>query len=102
MPAVSASDLIRPDQAEPSTAVAERVARARDIQRRRGPFEIAVELGSLVLAGDDFAWPDPLSLDRLEKLLVTIGAECRATRHDRGGSRERKRHGSGQEHSFHG
>ena len=35
VPAVSASDLIRPAQAEPSSAVAERVARARAIQSER-------------------------------------------------------------------
>ena len=35
VPAVSASDLIRPDRAEPSAAVALRVARARAIQRER-------------------------------------------------------------------
>ena len=35
VPAVSASDLIRPARAEPSAAVAERVARARTIQRER-------------------------------------------------------------------
>ncbi|MBN9074562.1 MAG: ATP-binding protein [Rhizobiales bacterium] len=35
VPAVSAGDLIRPAKAEPSAAVAERVARAREIQRER-------------------------------------------------------------------
>lgn len=35
VPAVSAADLIRPSQAESSKAVAERVARARSIQKRR-------------------------------------------------------------------
>ena len=35
VPAVSTSDLIRPGKAEKSAAVAERVARARDIQRER-------------------------------------------------------------------
>ncbi len=35
VPAVSASDLIRPGRAEPSAAVAERVARARAMQRER-------------------------------------------------------------------
>lgn len=35
VPAVSAADLMSPQQAEPSSAVAERVARARDLQRQR-------------------------------------------------------------------
>lgn len=35
VPAVSASDLIRPDRSETSAAVAERVARARALQRQR-------------------------------------------------------------------
>ncbi|WP_292328022.1 ATP-binding protein, partial [Mesorhizobium sp.] len=35
VPAVSASDLIRPDKAEASAAVAQRVARARAMQRER-------------------------------------------------------------------
>jgi magnesium chelatase family protein len=35
VPAISASDLIRPAKAEPSSAVAERVARARSIQAER-------------------------------------------------------------------
>ncbi len=35
VPAVSASDLIRPGPSEPSAAVAARVARARDVQRER-------------------------------------------------------------------
>ncbi|WP_292327583.1 ATP-binding protein, partial [Mesorhizobium sp.] len=35
VPAVSASDLIRPDKAEASASVAQRVARARAIQRER-------------------------------------------------------------------
>lgn len=82
VPAVSASDLIRPDQAEPSTAVAERVARARDIQRRRfearGMSGVALNAHCSPAMIEAIAAPDAAGLALLREASEKLGFSARA------------------------
>lgn len=81
VPAVSASDLIRPGQAESSATVAARVAQAREIQRER--FE---RLGSAVTCNaqcptamiETIAAPDAAGLALLGDASAKLGFSARA------------------------
>ncbi len=81
VPAVSASDMIRPGTAEPSAAMAVRVAAARAIQRRR--FE---EIGSSALTNahcptalvEQIARPDAPGLALLSDAAEKLGFSARA------------------------
>ena len=82
VPAVSASDLIRPSQPETSAVVAERVARARNIQRRR--FEAQGITGVTLNAHcspalvEAIAAPDAAGLALLSEASEKIGFSARA------------------------
>lgn len=82
VPAVSASDLIRPSQPETSAVVAERVARARKIQRRR--FEVRGITGVTLNAHcspalvEAIATPDAAGLALLSEASEKLGFSARA------------------------
>lgn len=82
VPAVSAADLIRPARAEPSASVAERVARARDIQRERfdrlGLPRITVNAHCPTALVEDIAAPDAAGLSLLREASEKIGFSARA------------------------
>ncbi len=69
VPAVSAADLIRPMQAEPSAAVAARVARAREAQRDRfhvlGSPQVATNARASTALIEHIVEPDPGGLQLL-------------------------------------
>lgn len=69
VPAVSASDLIRPMQAESSATVAARVARAREVQRDRfvalGSAEVSINARASTALIERIAEPDPGGLQLL-------------------------------------
>lgn len=82
VPAVSASDLIRPDRTESSAAVAERVARARNVQRMR--FEAHGIAGATLNAHcspamiEAIATPDAAGLALLSEASEKLGFSARA------------------------
>jgi len=82
VPAVSAADLIRPARAEPSAAIAARVARARDIQRARhaarglGPAITNAHLTTAMV--EDIAAPDAAGLALLRDASEKLGFSARA------------------------
>jgi len=82
VPAVSASDLIRPSKAEASTVVAERVARARKIQEERYtalglPSSTTNARCSAALI-EEVAAPDPNALSLLQEASEKMGLSARA------------------------
>ncbi|MBO6717072.1 MAG: ATP-binding protein [Rhizobiaceae bacterium] len=82
VPAVSASDLIRPGQSETSAAIAERVAGARARQRERAasldlrPGTTNAHLGNRVI--EEIARPDPAGARLLEDASEKLGFSARA------------------------
>jgi magnesium chelatase family protein len=82
VPAVSASDLTRPDRAEPSAIVALRVARAREIQRER--FARLGVTGATVNAHcppaviEEMAAPDTAGASLLRDASEKLGFSARA------------------------
>ncbi len=82
VPAVSASDLIRPARAEPSAAVAERVARARMIQRERferlGMGAVATNAQCPTANIEEIAAPDAAGLSLLRDASDKMGFSARA------------------------
>ena len=82
VPAVSASDLIRPGRAETSAAIASRVARARDIQRERhsalglSPALTNAHLSNSVV--EQVAMPDAAGLTLLRDASEKLGFSARA------------------------
>lgn len=82
VPAVTASDLIRPSKAEASTVVAERVARARKIQEERYtalglPSSTTNARCSAALI-EEVAAPDPNALSLLQEASEKMGLSARA------------------------
>ena len=82
VPAVSASDLIRPARAEPSAAVAERVARARTIQRERfdrlGLAASSLNAHCPTALVEDIAAPDAGGMALLRDASEKLGFSARA------------------------
>ena len=82
VPAVSAGDLIRPGKAESSATVAERVARAREIQRRRfsahGLPEWTTNARCSAALIEDVAAPDAAGLSLLQDASEKMGLSARA------------------------
>jgi magnesium chelatase family protein len=82
VPAVSASDLIRPARAEASAAVAERVARARAIQRERferlGLSATSLNAHCPTALVEDIAAPDAGGLALLRDASEKMGFSARA------------------------
>jgi magnesium chelatase family protein len=82
VPAVSASDLIRPDRAEPSAAVAARVARARQVQRERfeelGVSDAATNAHCAPSLIERIATPDGAGLSLLGDASDRLGFSARA------------------------
>ena len=82
VPAVSASDLIRPARAEPSAAVAARVARARKLQRERlerfGILTGAVNAHCPASLIEEIAAPDAPGLALLRDAAEKLGFSARA------------------------
>jgi len=82
VPAVSATDLIRPAPAEPSAAIAARVARARDIQRERhaalglSPALTNAHLSSSLV--EQVATPDAAGAALLHEASEKLGFSARA------------------------
>jgi magnesium chelatase family protein len=82
VPAVSAADLIRPVKSEPSSAVAARVARARDIQRERyaalGLSVATTNAHCSTAIVEDIAQPDVAGLQLLRDASEKLGFSARA------------------------
>ncbi|MDP3898568.1 MAG: YifB family Mg chelatase-like AAA ATPase [Mesorhizobium sp.] len=82
VPAVSAADLIRPSRAEPSSAVAERVARARAIQRERfagfGLAHATTNAHCSAALVEEIAAPDAAGLALLRDASEKLGFSARA------------------------
>ena len=82
VPAVSASDLIRPGASERSAAVAARVARARTIQRERferlGLAHITTNAHAPTAVVEDIAAPDAAGLTLLHDASEKLGFSARA------------------------
>jgi len=82
VPAVSAADLIRPMKSEPSSAVAARVARARDIQRERyaalGLSTAMTNAHCSTAIVEDVALPDAAGLQLLKDASEKLGFSARA------------------------
>lgn len=82
VPAVSASDLIRPSQPETSAAVAERVARARNIQRARfearGITGVTLNAHCSPAVVEAIATPDAAGLALLSEASEKLGFSARA------------------------
>jgi magnesium chelatase family protein len=82
VPAVSASDLIRPDRAEKSAAVAERVARARTTQRERferlGIFGVTTNAHCSPSIIENIAAPDAAGMALLSDASEKLGFSARA------------------------
>ncbi|ESX22143.1 ATPase AAA [Mesorhizobium sp. LSJC255A00] len=82
VPAVSAADLIRPDRAEKSAAVAQRVARARTIQRERferlGVTSATTNAHCSPSVIEDIAAPDAAGLSLLKDASEKLGFSARA------------------------
>jgi magnesium chelatase family protein len=82
VPAVSAADLIRPDRAEKSAAVAQRVARARTIQRERferlGVTSATTNAHCSPAIIEDIAVPDAAGLSLLRDASEKLGFSARA------------------------
>jgi magnesium chelatase family protein len=81
VPAVSAADLIRPAKAETSAAVAERVARARSIQRERfEKFDLSVTTNAHCPTAlvEEIATPDSAGLSLLREASEKLGFSARA------------------------
>jgi magnesium chelatase family protein len=82
VPAVSAADLIRPGRSEASAAIAERVARARALQRERGdalglrPGTTNTHLSNSVI--EEIARPDAGGASLLEDASEKLGFSARA------------------------
>jgi magnesium chelatase family protein len=82
VPAVSASDLIRPGRAETSATIAERVGRARKVQRERATtlgFDAGItnaHLSNRVI--EDVARPDAAGASLLEEASEKLGFSARA------------------------
>jgi magnesium chelatase family protein len=82
VPAVSAADLIRPGKAETSASVAERVARARDIQRERferlGFPTVTTNAHCVTALVEEIAVLDPAGLSLLRDASEKLGFSARA------------------------
>jgi magnesium chelatase family protein len=82
VPAVSAADLIRPMKSEPSSVVAARVARARDIQRERyaamGLSTAMTNAHCSTAIVEDVAQPDAAGLQLLRDASEKLGFSARA------------------------
>lgn len=82
VPAVSAADLIRPARAEPSAVVAERVARARAIQRERferlGAASITTNAHCPTALVEEVAAPDAAGLALLRDASEKMNFSARA------------------------
>jgi magnesium chelatase family protein len=82
VPAVSASDLIRPGRAEPSAAVAARVLRARTIQQERldrfGVTSVATNAHCSTALIEEIAAPDVPGLALLRDASEKLGFSARA------------------------
>lgn len=82
VPAVSASDLIRPDRAEKSAAVALRVARARTIQRERferlGATRATTNAHCAPAMIEEIAMPDAAGLSLLKDASEKLAFSARA------------------------
>jgi magnesium chelatase family protein len=82
VPAVSAGDLIRPDRAETSAAVAERVARARQAQRERfeelGAQNVSTNAHCAPALIERIAAPDAAGLSLLRDASEKLGFSARA------------------------
>jgi magnesium chelatase family protein len=82
VPAVSAADLIRPAKAEASAAVAERVARARSIQRERfDKFDlpsVTTNAHCPTALVEEIATPDSAGLSLLREASEKLGFSARA------------------------
>jgi magnesium chelatase family protein len=82
VPAVSASDLIRPANAEKSAPVAERVARARTIQRERfasrGLVSVATNAQAPTSIVEEIASPDAAGTALLKDASEKLGFSARA------------------------
>jgi magnesium chelatase family protein len=82
VPAVSAADLIRPGRAEPSAAVAARVARARQVQRERfeelGVPDAATNAQCAPSLIERIATPDGAGLSLLGDASDRLGFSARA------------------------
>lgn len=82
VPAVSAADLIRPAQAEPSVVVAERVARARALQRERferlGAGSITTNAHCPTALVEEIAAPDAAGLTLLRDASEKMNFSARA------------------------
>ncbi|MBN9067081.1 MAG: ATP-binding protein [Rhizobiales bacterium] len=82
VPAISASDLIRPAKAEPSSAVAERVARARCIQAERfaalGPAGATTNAHCATKLIEEIAAPDAAGAALLYDASEKLGFSARA------------------------
>ncbi|HTV69561.1 MAG TPA: YifB family Mg chelatase-like AAA ATPase [Rhizobiaceae bacterium] len=81
VPTVAAHDLIRPGKSEPSAAVAERVARARDIQRERfeqlgAPFLVNAHCSTALI--EKISAPDAGGLALLKDASEKLGFSARA------------------------
>ena len=82
VPAVSATDLIRPGRSEASAAIAERVARARALQRDRSaslglsPGTTNAHLGNTVI--EEIARPDQAGASLLQDASEKLGFSARA------------------------
>jgi magnesium chelatase family protein len=82
VPAVSAADLIRPGRSETSAAIAERVARARALQRERGgalglrPGTTNAYLSNTVI--EEIARPDAGGASLLQDASEKLGFSARA------------------------
>ena len=82
VPAVSAGDLIRPDRAEASAAVAERVARARQVQRERfeevGAPDVSTNAQCAPALIERIAAPDAAGVALLKDASEKLGFSARA------------------------
>jgi magnesium chelatase family protein len=82
VPAISASDLIRPAKAEPSSAVAERVSRARAIQAERfaalGPAGATTNAHCATKLIEEIAAPDAAGAALLYEASEKLGFSARA------------------------
>jgi magnesium chelatase family protein len=82
VPAISASDLIRPAKSEPSSAVAERVARARTIQTERfaalGPTGAMTNAHCATKLIEEIAAPDAAGAALLYDASEKLGFSARA------------------------
>jgi len=81
VPAVSAVDLIKPGKSEPSAAVAERVARARKVQKARfdalGLSSIATNARCSAALIEEIAEPDTGGLSLLRDASEKMGFSAR-------------------------